>query len=497
MALASAILVFIAAWAVLPFETTVQIGGDEGFELAKATLCLKSYRLYADVWNDQPPLHTFVTTLVLKHISVSVATARLLTVAFSSLLVASVFVTNKRTIGFLAATSGTLLLMFSPGFLGLSASAMLEIPSLSMAVAGLCVLVCGTTRPQHFVSYCTVAGILFGLALLTKLVPGYLLPLAGFVIWQSTSLPGATAGERIRRCAFRFAAFVITAAITFAGVDFAIESGTYLQHFGQSWTSHFAPAQSTEYGSAADYPFDWAVLLRHWDTVIPAFLGCVTNWRTRRSNLLALLPLLWLGLALAVFTIHKPWWPYYYPHLAVPLALCGGIGITSVWSWLNANHSKPLGWFPRSIPAVFALGALAWMSGRLYFQITEIRNSPRTFSTLALAEMGRYKPHVQWLYADEPIYSFHSGIPLPPPLAVVMLKRFWSGEMTNQRLADEVRNYRPGLVMLKNDTRAVPFKDFLEAEYRLVYFDNSHRLYASKAVLASMRAASDETSIRR
>jgi hypothetical protein len=87
--------------------------------------------------------------------------------------------------------------------------------------------------------------------------------------------------------------------------------------------------------------------------------------------------------------------------------------------------------------------------------------------------MTRFRPFTQWLYADEPIYSFHSGIPLPPNLAVVMLKRLWSGDITNERIAAEIRAFKPGLILLVNDTRVVPFKDLIETEYQLVYLDLS------------------------
>ncbi len=62
------------------------IGADEGFELAKATLCLKGYTLYNEVWNDQPPLHTFLITQILKHISPSVLGPRLRTSVFAVVL---------------------------------------------------------------------------------------------------------------------------------------------------------------------------------------------------------------------------------------------------------------------------------------------------------------------------------------------------------------------------------------------------------------------------
>jgi hypothetical protein len=118
----------------------------------------------------------------------------------------------------------------------------------------------------------------------------------------------------------------------------------------------------------------------------------------------------------------------------------------------------------------------------MYFQISSIRNSAQTYNSPVLTELKRFKPLTQWLYTDEPIYSFHAGIPIPPDLAVVMLKRFWSGEMTNARLTDELREYKPGLVLVHNDTRVYPFQEFLNTDYRLVYIDAAHRLYAHKSI---------------
>jgi hypothetical protein len=84
--------VFFALQSLIPLRTAVQIGADEGFELAKATLCLKGYKLYSDVWCDHPPLHTWLITQVLKHLTPSVLGPRLVTVGFAALLLVSVFV---------------------------------------------------------------------------------------------------------------------------------------------------------------------------------------------------------------------------------------------------------------------------------------------------------------------------------------------------------------------------------------------------------------------
>jgi len=41
--------IFFLIQSRVPLRTAVQIGADEGFELVKTTLCLKSYKLYSDI----------------------------------------------------------------------------------------------------------------------------------------------------------------------------------------------------------------------------------------------------------------------------------------------------------------------------------------------------------------------------------------------------------------------------------------------------------------
>jgi len=138
---------------------------------------------------------------------------------------------------------------------------------------------------------------------------------------------------------------------------------------------------------------------------------------------------------------------------------------------------------------LIGLTTAVWLGVRLYLQITGIRHSPQIYSALVLPEMKRLKPFTRFLYTDDPVYSFHAGIPLPPELGVIGLKRFWSGDLTDARLAAELAAANPGMVLLQNSTRELPFGDWLNAEYRLIYEDQGLRLYASKAVLAQAKQA--------
>jgi hypothetical protein len=86
------------------------------------------------------------------------------------------------------------------------------------------------------------------------------------------------------------------------------------------------------------------------------------------------------------------------------------------------------------------------------------------------------------MFADQPIYSFHSGISVPPRLAILSLKRFWTGEMSNARLVSELEAARPGLMLLVNDPGERCFQDLLNGDYQLVYEDAASRLYALKSI---------------
>jgi hypothetical protein len=139
--------------------------------------------------------------------------------------------------------------------------------------------------------------------------------------------------------------------------------------------------------------------------------------------------------------------------------------------------------------AVFSVGVAVWMGARVYLQVAGIRHGPQLYSRLVLPEIARLKPFTEFFYTDEPVYSFHAGIPLPPRLGVISLKRFWSGDLSNEELTAELQRVKPGLMLVATDTRELPFSDFLHAEYRLVYEDAAQRLYAHQSVLAQARQA--------
>jgi hypothetical protein len=516
---------FFLHW-LLPLGTAVQVGADEGFELSKAMLCLKGHKLYTEVWNDQPPLHTFLITQVVGWLGPSVLWPRLMTVGFGAVLVGALFLLIFRLSGLLAGAVAAFVVVGAPGFLTLSSSCMLEVPSLGTGVAALCIL--GLAPKSSWRLPELTAGMVFGGALQMKLVPAYLLPLAAIFLRARDYQAGAPVKQTI----ISLAIFGSSLAVTYIALDLLIERGAFLLNFGQAMSSHFGGPKSSEYGSAGEHSFDWAALVKNWDMTVPGVLGVVVTISENRRNLVAAIPVAWLALSLLVFGIHRPWWPYYYIHTVVPFAWCAGIGL----GWMlrvvagrrgqrgaeqgvageagvhdgreglsnrrrdergerrgEGGSGDPGGkveppyvgcyrWWVTVPAGIFVVCAVAWASGRVYLQITTMRLSPQTYSEPVLGEIKRYEPLAGLLYAEQSVYSFHSGIPMPPRLAVVHLKRFWAGKMSNAEMAAELAAARPGLILLANDGRALPFDDLLRSGYRLTYMDGEHRLYVANGI---------------
>ena len=114
-------LVFLLLKVGLPLSSAIQIGADEGFELAKTQLRLKEFSLHEEAWNDQPPMHTALTFKCAEHLSPGIGAIRLITWAFSIFLLVSVFTLGSLANGRIVGIAAMGLLIVSPGLLELSA----------------------------------------------------------------------------------------------------------------------------------------------------------------------------------------------------------------------------------------------------------------------------------------------------------------------------------------------------------------------------------------
>ena len=66
----------------LPLGTAFLLGSDEGCELMKAAMCNHGFKLYTDIWSDQPPIFTLVLCQAFKAFGASLLVGRLVAAFF-------------------------------------------------------------------------------------------------------------------------------------------------------------------------------------------------------------------------------------------------------------------------------------------------------------------------------------------------------------------------------------------------------------------------------
>lgn len=463
----------------MPIGTSLEIGPDEGLELSKCVLCLRGSALYTEIWDDQPPLYTWLTVQLAKHLSCSILWPRLLSVFCAFILIGSFYLLVLNSSDLLSAGLATAMLIASPQVLELSCSCMQEVPALSFVLASLYVL-----RRSHSKSICStlMAAALFGIALQIKFIAGLYAPIICFCYLSSRF---HTTIVSIVRAICIFAGSSI---IAFLLLNLMI-GAPFADQFFESWSAHFAHGNSLEYGSAAQYTFDYKFIIFHLDAVFLAGLTfvCVLA-RILLLHRGAMLSIIWLNYVWLIFTFHRPWWPYYYVHMAIPVCWLGGIGFALVWNKARQASSR----FICALVVCYGSVCLFAMGCRLYLQIHDNHCSRKTSSSLVLKTLSTYRGRTKYMFSDEPAFSFQAGIPLPPALAMLSLKRMWSGSMTNEKLISEFKIAKPDVVILSNTIFARLLQTAIARDYTLIVVEGNTHLYIRRELVREVAPPVDK-----
>lgn len=434
----------------LPLGTAFEFVEDERYEVMKAFLCSKGFALYKEIWNDQPPVHTMVLSTAFKAFDPSIHTARMVAAAFGLLLFATFYLLVRQRSSTWCALLATFLLLASPDVLLLSGSVMLEVPAIGTALVSALLLRRWRDRPHW--AWLAASGVFMGVSLQIKLTAGVIGPaLLAEIMFQ----PRTDGGQRRWRAALLDA---IQWGAPLAAVFLAIGLTWGRGSLESSLRSHLATHGSVALpgvGTPADYPFQGDLLAQHGECALAALAGLVWAIRQRRWREVAFPTVLLASVAL-IHAIHRPWWNYYYLHFAVPLAWLAGWAaneaITIATRSLSASGFRLTARATWNGLAVCALTAavLARSERRLEAGIERMQRSPKTNTNVILAAMRRYAGRTHWVCAQAVIYPFHARLPVPPELAVVIAKRFWSGQMSAAEIVAICRRYKPEQILLPN-----------------------------------------------
>ncbi len=494
------IVAVVLIYSFLPLATAFQFGEDEGYELIKAFLHFKGYVLYKEIWSDQPPLFTLLLSSSFHLFGSSVLSARLVAAGFGLVLMGSFHELVRRRSGPWHALSGSFFLLAAPTVLLLSVSAMQEVAAIGTALLSTWFLFQWNGR-RHW-GWLAASGIVMGLALQIKFTAAVVLPsfslellllcLKAPVETPETARPPAGANQPV------FRSLITRIWQRDTSVSFLILSACVAlvcTVVGQLWAQgslHIAMEAHTVLKDVPgidpieSYKFDPWFFQNHTECMIAGGVCVIVAIWQKRLREIAFPTMLLLTTSL-IHAVHKPWFNYYYIHLAVPLAWLTGWCVNEViqyvlrnWTRRAFNLTSTTTWKYLALCGLAAL-AIVRSERRLEASIKNLREQPRADANPIVKKMKEYAGQTLWVYAEHPIYTFHAQLLARPQLAIVSPKRLWSNQIATQEIIDVCMRETPGLLVLPGTTSRQVWTRLLE-QYAPVHMDKENILYVDHKI---------------
>jgi hypothetical protein len=468
-------------YAILPLESAFQFGGDEGYQLITASLTCRGFALYKSIWYDQPPVFVLLLESAFRLCGPSILAARLIASAFGMLMFAAFYEVARLRLGQIEAFLATFFLLASPGIFQLSVCVIQEVPTFALALLSLLLLLKWRGRQRWWCL--SGSAITMGLGLGIKLTAALVLPavVVEILLVSRTDKNHAWLRKFIILSLQWFGVMGITLFVIMLLWGRGSFRATYGAHFGEQ--------AGLALERPEDFPFQIGMFFGHAECVIAATAGIVLGVKRGQVRQLAI-PGVWLATALAVHLVHRPWWTYYYLHLAIPMAWFAGYAVSEIvkpFFEMFAKRSLDLSTRrSRKAMGLCTLAALALVISerRLEASIADLRARERISADPILAKVREYAVRTHWIYVryTREAYAFHAGLLMPPELAVVSLKRFWSGQITTQEIVDICRRYKPEQVLLNPKDVTTEWQDFLR-DYSVVYQDMDNLLFVRSSLV--------------
>jgi hypothetical protein len=465
-------------YSMLPLGTAIRFGGDEGYELMKGFLMSKGYKLYDQIWCDQTPLFPMILDGIFRHCGPSLFAARLMAASFGLLLFGTFFILVRNSAGRIAAFFATFLLISSPVILELSVSVMQEVPA--FAVGLLSVLLVFRWRQSLRWQWLAASGMVMGIALGIKVTAALLAPaIVMEIVFAQKGNKFIPAKNNLL-------------TVLLWSVSAGISLGIILLLWGPGSVQTTLQAQSAVISAEGmegpnDYPFPFGLLLGHWECLGAAIVGLVLIFSARKWREC----LFTTALLLTTFSVnlsHRPWWSYYYLHTAIPMAWLAGIALQRFISGPTRQNTQHFSFksLPRLSFKAFAcllLTAIVLIRSerRLEGQFSNLRQRERMEESVLLAQIRKHAFETKWIYTQEGMeqYAFEARLTIPPQIAVVSLKRFWSGQISTESIVEICRQHNPEQILLRRDNMISDWMGFL-ADYETIYQNNNFNLYLKK-----------------
>ena len=464
-----------------PFRYVFEFDTDEGIQLIKGLLHARGYRLYTDIYNDQPPIFTLVLSLVFQILRSNVTAARLIVLAFSSLLLISSLAYLSIFWGQPHAIFGFLFLILLPFFIRLSVSVMIGLPAISLAVTSFLALT--LWHKYHNIWWLILSAGALSLSIMIKLFAAILIPI--FIIGilaDEFKIPRAN-----RSWADLLKPFLIWSSTFGFALGLMLMLFVGLENITQFFEVHLAAGTTETFADRARAININSYLRGSWTIFLVAIIG--TSLAIRRQAWSALYLSAWMVAGYFSLVLTTPVWYHHQLLISVPAALLAGIFAGELMDYLSGRKYRKSGLILRNI--AFTIGAFAL----ILFSITRITAifrhlepglpnlkgsiDPDTHEYPILALMSDHLTNNDLIVTDRPMFAFRLAKLIPPELAVISDKRLRSGSLDEEFILELILDKKPEQILFGRYAFD-QIEQEIETEYRLAYGAGRYRLYFRK-----------------
>jgi len=479
-------LIFLAVLVLFyPYREAFQRDSDEGVNLMKAYMVHLGYPLYDEIWSDQPPLLTIAIRVLIDLFGNSVGLIRTLVLLVSSLTFLAVYHILRIRRGTAYAILGAVILFLHPTYVRLSTSIMVGAPAIAFAFLSMFFLLFwhrDRSYPALVLSAFALA-ISVGIKLFTGLL-GVII-VGGLLLAEYVRTAGQAPSNRLRVVkppviwGLVFSAGVLSILIFIVGIENA----------SQLAGSHLSGIALEQY-QREEFTINY-----HLRNLLPTFFlaGIGTYLCVRAKDWYFLYFAIWSAVSYVSLLNHAPVWYHHQLLVSAPAAVLAAIAAGHMFKQLPEAAWKN-GSFKLFLAILIGI-ILLFFDLRIPGFIRQFRLVPAGFPSTELAlttqeeillgRVSALQSETSWFLTDLPIYAFRIGLPVPPDLAALTMKRFHSGELTEEEMIAAVFRYTPEQVLLGR-TAYPQVEAALETDYVLIeQFGDRVRYYVRRDLAGS------------
>jgi hypothetical protein len=425
---------------------------DEGVNLIKAMMTLKGYSLYSDIWSDQPAVFNTLLTSWLGHFGMNVNTGRLLVLGYSTVLIASIASYLKRFWGVPHVFLGFLTVITLPYYVQLSVSVMIGLPSLVIAFLSFVGVARWHQEKRDY--WLVISSLLLAISVMTKLWTVILAPifLAGILIDSSGMVQHRrNLSAAIRPTMIWSLLFLLASAL----LMFILVGPSHLH---QLINVHLLAGDTEMMKKVATE----APMSTYLDDSVMVFIlslaGTLIAIRAKGWHALYLTAWTLSGYALMRWIIN-PFWSHHQLLITLPAAILAsiamGYSLVDLYERAKERNLLTIGVVPSAAILILTLG---FCYQRIPKAIHDFNLDLPNFRTAydprdateyeVLATIREYADGTNYIFTDQPMYAFRTGIPVHPYLAVMTKKRYVTGQPSQEELLSLLTEIKPEQIVL-------------------------------------------------